>query len=123
MEKETRKSFQSLDFEQWREVAQQDAETFESMRLAAIEELIASAPEKERERLRRLQWRIDQERRLSKSPMGACIRISRMMWETLIGEEGLTDHLRQLSRSHGQRTRPAGSRPLRAQVIPFRQDG
>lgn len=121
-EKESQTNLQAVAFEQWLEIAQQDADTFESMRLAAIEEIIASAPEKNRERLRCLQWRIDQERRLSKSPMGACIRISRMMWETLVGEESLTSHLHSLAESCEPGGHTAKPRPHQAQVIPFRPD-
>ncbi len=117
---ETHKNLPALDFELWLEAAQQGDDTFESMRLAAIEELIASAPEQARGRLRSLQWRIDQERHLSKSPMGACIRISQMMWETLTGENGLTDHLRDLTRSCEQGDYEAEPRSYQAQVIPFR---
>ncbi len=121
-EKETQESLHTLDFEQWLDIAQQDADTFESMRLAAIEELIASAPEKDQKRLRCLQWRIDQERRLSKSPMGACIRISRMMWETLIGKEGLTAHLQSLTEPGKPGGYTVRSHPHQAQVIPLRPD-
>ncbi len=121
-EKEPQTNLQAVDFEQWLKIAQQDADTFESMRLAAIEEIIESAPEKNRERLRCLQWRIDQERRLSKSPMGACIRISHMMWETLVGEESLTSHLHSLAESCEPGEHTAKPHPHQAQVIPLRPD-
>ena len=121
-EKERQKSFQAMDFEHWLDIAQQDADTFESMRLAAIEELIASAPERGRQRLRCLQWRIDQERRLSRSPMGACVRISRMMWESLMGEDGLTEHIRGLNNSHKQECSTTEPHSHRAPVIPIRPD-
>jgi len=62
-----------MNFDTWSEMARDDPEAFESMRRAAIEAVIAQAPEANRERLRRLQWRIDQERRLAHSPScGAC---------------------------------------------------
>ncbi|HEC15027.1 MAG TPA: DUF3135 domain-containing protein [Sedimenticola sp.] len=115
------KNLPPLDFDLWSKVAEQDPDTFESMRLAAIEEFIESAPAERRQRLRCLQWRIDQERRLSRSPMGACIRISRMMWENLLGEEGLVRHIRYLGEPSGNQN--AISRPPpQARVIPFRPE-
>ena len=63
---------------------------------AAIEAVIESAPEGNRERLRRLQWRIDQERRLARTPMAACLRISRMMWRAVLGPGGLNDRFVEL---------------------------
>lgn len=84
------------DFSEWVEVAEKNPDDFEAMRLAAIEEFIESVPEEQRERLRRLQWRIDQERRLAKTPMNACVRISRMMWRSVVGEGGLRDRFSEL---------------------------
>lgn len=118
-DKETHKNLPAIDFERWLDAAQQGDDAFESMRLAAIEELIASAPEQARSRLRGLQWRIDQERHLSKSPMGACIRISQMMWETFAGKDGLTDHLHELGRPGEQGNYTAKPHSYPAQVIPF----
>ncbi len=81
------------DFDEWAALAREDPQAFEKMRLAAIDEYIASVPDTHRQRLRRLQWRIDQERRLARNPMSACLRISRMMWDSLLGEGGLRDQL------------------------------
>lgn len=81
------------DFDEWAALAKEDPQAFEKMRLAAIDEYIASVPDSHRQRLRRLQWRIDQERRLARSPMSACLRISRMMWDSMLGEGGLRDRL------------------------------
>jgi len=86
------------NFDTWCQMARDDPEGFESMRLAAIEAVIAEAPEANRERLRRLQWRIDQERRLAPTPMAACLRISRMMWQSLLGPNGLNDRFAELQR-------------------------
>jgi hypothetical protein len=84
------------EFDEWVELAKQDPSTFEQLRLAAINEVIDSAPAGQRERLTRLQWRIDQERRLARTPMNACIRISRMMWDNLVGRGGLSDRFSEL---------------------------
>lgn len=82
-----------MDFDQLSELAMQNPDLFESLRRQAIDEVIAKAPQAQQQRLRCLQWRIDQERRRSGSALGACIRISRMMWKSLAGRGGLLDHL------------------------------
>ena len=109
-----------MDFDAWSAMARNDPEAFESMRLAAIEAAIASAPAAKRERLRRLQWRIDQERRRSRTPLAACLRISRMMWRQVLGPGGLNERLDDLRRAvHGRPPRAATGRPLGGQVLAF----
>lgn len=85
------------DFSEWAELAENDAEAFESERQAAIEAYIQSVPEAQRERLVRLQWRIDQERRLARTPMAACLKLSRMMWSRVLGPGGLREQFDELS--------------------------
>lgn len=104
MEKNTKAE---IDFDAWSEIARDNPETFEAMRLAAIEEVIESAPEGSRERLRRLQWRIDQERRLARTPMAACLRISRMMWHAVLGQGGLNERFTELQRAVSGQPAPA----------------
>lgn len=70
-----------FDWETWSALARTDPEAFEKRRKQALEALIASAPQQQRERLEALQCRIDLERRRSSSPLGACIRLSNLMWE------------------------------------------
>ena len=48
-----------------------------------IEDTIAEAPEACHRRLRGLQFQIDMERRRAGNPMGACVRISKMMHDSL----------------------------------------
>lgn len=110
---------QSMDFDRWSALARHNPEAFESMRQAAISALIESAPPESRKRLRRLQWRIDQERRLSRSSLGACVRISNMMWDSLAGSGGLLDRLEQLRAVAGHRSGPAVDACPKAKVIPF----
>ena len=109
-----------MDFDAWSAMARSDPKAFESMRLAAIEAAIGSAPAAKRERLRRLQWRIDQERRLARTPMAACLRISRMMWRQVLGPGGLHDRLDDLRRVvDGRPVRAVPDRALRGQVLAF----
>lgn len=87
---------QQRDFDTWAQVAREDPAGFEAMRQAAIEDFLQTLPPENRQRMRRLQWRIDQERRLARSPMNACIRLSHMMWEHVLGDGGLRDRLARL---------------------------
>lgn len=108
-----------IDFDTWSEMARNDPRAFEAMRLAAIEAVIESAPEANRERLRRLQWRIDQERRLARTPMAACLRISRMMWRAVLGPGGLNERFSELQGTfHGQTGEPV-TRQAPAEVLSF----
>jgi hypothetical protein len=90
-----------IDFETWARLAREDPQAFEERRLEAIAEVIDSAPERSRERLRCLQWRIDQERRLARTPLAACMRISQMMWRSVLGDGGLQQRLGDLQRAFG----------------------
>ena len=85
-----------FDFAEWSSLADSDPQAFEIKREQAIESVIQSMPDFKQERMRRLQWRIDQERRLAKSPLAACIKLSNMMWENVLGENGLLDNLSHL---------------------------
>ena len=109
----------NMEFQQWVEMAENDPELFERLRQNAINDVIEKAPIGQRQRLRSLQWRIDQERSRSKSPLGACIRISRMMWESLAGRGGLLENLSRIKDSpfsQGASLSPAA----KAEVLPFR---
>jgi hypothetical protein len=86
--------FQCFDFDRWAALAQTDPQAFESQRIAAVNALIARMPEERQERLRCLQWRIDIERQRSTNPLQACVRLSDMMWESVVGEHGLLEALR-----------------------------
>lgn len=109
-----------IDFDTWAELAQNDPKGFETLRLKTIEAAIEKAPVENRERLRRLQWRIDQERRLARTPMGACIRISRMMWRNVLGPGGLQDRFVQLQRLvNGQTHHAEALLEPPAQVVAF----
>jgi len=78
-------------FEKLQDMAQQDPEALENLRLEHVKEIINSAPEKYRQRLSGLQFQIDGQRRLAKSPMAACLRISKMMHDSLHELKGLIE--------------------------------
>jgi hypothetical protein len=84
-----------IDFTEWAELASADPEAFEEKREEAVESFICSVPgESRRKRLRHLQWQIDGIRHRSQSPLGACMKISNMMWDSVYGEGGLLDALK-----------------------------
>ncbi len=92
-----------LDFDYLTKLAQSNPSEFERLRLHAIESYIATLPAARQQRMRRLQWRIDQERR-NHSPMGACLKLSKMMWDHVTGPGGLIG----LIQGTGQETRREG---------------
>lgn len=104
------------DFKYWMDLAEQDPEQFEVQRAEVINELIASLPAERQMHLRRLQWRVDQVRMRSATPLAATIAISRMMWDTFYH---LRDRYQEAFREHnpGIAHQPAPS----AQVLAFPQ--
>lgn len=115
-----RSARQRLDVDAWFELAERDPEAFEAMRLRMIEDVVESAPSRLKQRLLSLQWRIDQERRLANTPLAACIRMSRMMWERVTGPKGLLDSIDRLSEVITEPDMPSPSPPpLPGRVILF----
>lgn len=100
---------QLMDFEQWSELASRDPEAFEHLRRKLIEAQIGAASQRSRERLRGLQWRIDQIREIAPTPMAACISLSNMMWESFAGEGGL---VQALNAPRTSKEKPDGSGQL-----------
>ncbi len=67
------------------ELAKRNPEELERLRIQHINQLIESAPEHLKARLKGLQFQIDCKRRShTKSPLGSCIEISRMMMDSLL---------------------------------------
>ena len=89
------------NFEEGTSLAQNDNAAFEKRRSCVIEDFIQNSPCHLQRRLRGLQFRVDMERRRARTPMGACVRISGMMWDAFLGEGGLRDTLNTLVRARG----------------------
>lgn len=69
-----------------------DPQGYEALRSTLINELIDRAPERLKPRLRGMQFRIDYERRLSKSALGMTVKLYRLMWASFLKlNEGLQD--------------------------------
>lgn len=85
------KSLTILDFDEAVALARQDPEAYEQYRLDAVEALITRASRKNQQHLRRLQWRIDQERKRAPNASAACVKIYQMMWDSFSGDNGFVD--------------------------------
>lgn len=64
-------------------LAQENPQALEALRQKEIAALIESAPVSMQRRLRGLQFQIDAKRSASKTPMAACIAISKMMFDSV----------------------------------------
>jgi hypothetical protein len=70
-----------FDFDEWSGLAKSNPNEFEMRRIAYLERLILRV---DSSRLRGLQWRIDNERKLSKSPLKFCLHLYTLMWDSFL---------------------------------------
>lgn len=103
-----------FNFDDWLKLARNDPQAFEQQRLAYINQEIDKAPEETRRRMYGLQWQVDCIRARARTPLSACLRISGLMWDTVLGDDGLLNTLRQLSE-----LQTAQGPDRAATVIPF----
>jgi hypothetical protein len=101
-----------IDFDQWSALAKSDPVAFELQRARFIEDTISAMPVHKQQRMRCLQWKIDQVRNQARTPMAACVKLSEMMWESLTGPGGLNEALERLRGGHYES-------PARAPVLRF----
>lgn len=104
-----------FDFDQWMNLAKQDPDTFERVRLEAIEAYFNQIPPQRQSLLRHLQWRIDMEIRRSRTPLAGCLRIHQMMMKSLDRQKTTLDEL--LGMNHDSR-KPQPTET--GTVIPFK---
>ncbi len=107
-----------FDFEKWAKLARNDPVEFEKERKRVIEETIMRCPPHSRQRLIRLQWRIDMERKRCKNPLQSCIRLFDMMMDFVHSEGGFLSALETLKRIGTSDTVPCMKSGTK--VIPFR---
>jgi len=111
----------AFDFDEWAALARTDPHAFEARRLALIEDYLGQFPSPEQQRLRGLQFRIDMERRRARTPMAACLRLSSMMWDSLLGSHGLKTALDALLLPPTASAPPSPQAGRSAgRIIPFR---
>jgi len=109
---ETRPTF---DFDAWAKLARKNPQAFELERKLLIERTIMRAPADKHQRLRCLQWKLDQIRNLASTPMVACLQINRLLWENIYSEHGLLNCLQQLQSVKP----PDNSNQTTAKILPF----
>jgi hypothetical protein len=105
-------------FNEWAALAKSDPQAFEAQRRQVIDRAILAAPADRQQQLRRVQWKLDQIRNTSRTPMVACLRMHRLLWESVAGEHGL---LACLQRPVAARQRLA--RTASARIIPLPGSG
>jgi hypothetical protein len=111
----------SFDFDEWAALAKADPCAFEARRLALIEDFLRQFPLPDQRRLRGLQFRIDLERQRARTPMAACLKLSGMMWDSLLGSQGLKRALNgKLTADTARAPAPDQPAPSSAQILPFR---
>ena len=104
-----------FDFDAWAELARKDPQAFELERKLLIERAIMRAPANKHQRLRCLQWKLDQIRDLSSTPMAACLQINRLLWENIYSKHGLLHSLQQLQSG----ACPDNVAPAMAKILKF----
>lgn len=104
------------NFDEWVSLAATDFPAFETQRSRVIEAAIRQAPARNQQRLRCLQWKLDQIRNTARTPMVACLRMNRMLWEAVAGDTGLLASL-QYATAGGKH--PATRRASTAKIIPL----
>jgi len=109
-----------FDFETLSVLAQTDPGSFETLRRQAIDQAIERAPAQSRQRLRRLQWRIDRVRESSRTPLAACVLISNMMWTSFNDLNRLYQRLTEAAGPAEGGPRDGRDALPRAEVIPLR---
>ena len=70
-------------FETLRKMALENPDALERLRQQHVKAAIESAPAAYRQRLEGLQFQIDAQRRLAKTPVASCLTISKMMHDSL----------------------------------------
>jgi len=105
-----------LSFDEWCELHQSDPRRFETCRLKILNDLIDSAPEKSRQRLRGLMFRMEGESRRSRSQLGYNLRLSSMMMEML---DDMSAQIHLLCAADIKQLENQALNPQSAKVIPF----
>ena len=88
---------QEIDFDELARLARENPDGFEATRKRMIQEVIDNASPEIKHRMEGLQWQIDQVRKTSSNPMASCLKISEMMWDSVLGEDGLLESMQQLN--------------------------
>jgi hypothetical protein len=80
-------------FALWADLARRDPVAFEASRRDMLENLVAGASPDRQDRLRAVQWQLDQLRHRAGNPRQACNVLTSRLWERITGREGLMARL------------------------------
>ncbi len=103
-------------FDEWCALHEADPERFDACRLKMLNDLIDSAPEDSKPRLRGLMFRMEGEARRSGSQLGYNMRLSSMMMEML---DELREQLYLLCTADAAEVEQSNLQSNAATVIPF----
>lgn len=99
------------------QLAREDPQAYEALRLALIQGFIDSVPAGMKPRLRGIQFRVDCVRQLSRSALGSTVRVYKLMWESFLRLNESWHEAVQLPPSHAE---PHTARPGGARILEFR---
>lgn len=97
------------DFNELLALYEANPQALEQLRKTLVNDLIDRAAPNTQARLRGLQFQIDAQRQLSSNPLGACVRMSKMM------NQSFSQLVQKLNRPLAASTSPS------AKVLPFRR--
>lgn len=86
-----------FNFDEMARLAKEDPDAFEIMREKMIQDAIDNSSPEIKQRMQGLQWQIDKVRSTSSNPMASCLKISQMMWDNVLGDDGLLENMRLLN--------------------------
>jgi len=105
-----------MSFDDWCEMHRADPQRFESCRLKMLNDLIDSAPEESKPRLRGLMFQMEGESRRSRSQLGFNLRLSAMMMEML---DEMRAQIHLLCAGDISELERQALKPDSAEIIPF----
>lgn len=103
-------------------LASDDPTAFEALREELVSTCINNAPERLHQRLHGIQFRVDSIRRLSRSPLGALVKIQALMWRSFLDlDRKLNAFPQMVKNAAAPGNEPAAPSPAGgARVIAFR---
>lgn len=119
-----KKSLSLPDFDTLRDMAKNDPEALEDLRLKLCQKVIDNAPDHAKPRLRGLMFQIDTRRRLARTDLEACEDVSRMMHTSLKRMQAMLKDLRTMQSESILLSSELGTTSLKmpkAKILPFRR--
>jgi hypothetical protein len=113
-------NLEQLSFDEWCDLHQSDPRRFDCYRLKVLNDLIDSAPDESKPRLRGLLFRMEGESRRSKSRLGYNLCLSSMMMEML---DEMRQQIHLLCAADIDELKKRTVNPSSANVIPFNPAG